>query len=255
MWRIPSVYSPWAFQSLLRNTDGKCALSFPVRQISEGALIDEVITMAGRGMVVKQVVVLAAMMPLYGLNGRTTEKGELMYSTASQLFGKSLASELVSACERTPDDKVAEPKTVCAKVMENSGNEIASIRWYRPVKTTTTTSYGSVGRFEGTTALGNSVPGYVMGSTKSSRTKTLSLKKEAPPGVVKGFPIMERAAKREKHPEAYAEVGAAIFLGVMDGRIGYSEAKMLDCFKNAADLGSLNGLYSICVLYGKWCWV
>lgn len=203
----------------------------------------------------KKILILLTLTLVYSLAGETTNDDCKLYVSATQLFGRSLVADLIRACERTPDEKLSDAKTVCVKVMENSGNSIASIRWYHPTKTKISLSYGPVGTFSGVTALGTHVSGHVMGSTKSSRTKQLSLKKDVPPGIVKGFPIMEQAAKREKHPEAYAEVGAAIFLGVTDGKIGYGAKKMHDCFKKAAELGSLNGMYmyAFCVANGVGC--
>lgn len=183
---------------------------------------------------------------------KTSDVMDMRFKKIQSAMGGSVLEPLVQKCNDLSDVKVASgSKNIRREMLQHLSGSIGPVVYSRDMKTRTTYSYGSIGEFEGTTALGTRVSGDIMGTSVSTRTKVLNYKAKTPNGFREAFDSMTGLA-RSNYPRACAEVGACIFVDATDGMIGMDERKMLDYFKRAADGGDEDGMfmYAFCLYHG-----
>ena len=176
---------------------------------------------------------------------------ELFFTAISDMGGSVLES-LIKKCNRLDDrDIPSNSRNLKMSIMERLSGRIGPVEYKRMVRTKTTTSYGSIGTFQGTTAWGTPVVGDIMGTTSSTRTKVGGYKTIVPKGFQSAFEKLERLA-RNKHARSCSEVGACMFVGATKGQIGTDDRRALDYFKRAMDYGDIDGMfmYAFCLYYG-----
>ena len=175
------------------------------------------------------------------------------FFSARSEIGGSVLEPLVTKCNALSDsDITADGKNVKEAIMKRLAGSIGPVDYRKTIRTKTTTSYGSVGRFQGTTSFGTQVSGDIMGTTSSTRTKVGAYKANVPAGFLKGFEKLQHLARRSKHARACAEVGACIFVEAVKGQIGMDDRAALKYFKSAAESGDIYGMfmYAFCLYYG-----
>lgn len=187
------------------------------------------------------------------VRSKANDKNDMMrfFQLRSQMGG-SVLEPLIEKCNRLNDTDISYGgRNVKSAIMKQLAGDIGPVSYRQTIRTKTITSYGSVGRFEGTTLWGTPIQGDVLDERISTRTKIGAYKATTPAGFRNAFDGLLSLA-RKKHARACAEAGACIFVEATKGQIGMDDRAALNFFKKAADYGDVDGMfmYAFCLYYG-----
>lgn len=183
---------------------------------------------------------------------KVSSKDDIKFFQLRTQMGGSVLEPLIEKCNRLYDSDIPSGgRNVKSAIMIKLAGNIGPVDYRQTIRTKTTTSYGSIGRFEGTTMWGTHVQGDVLGATKSTSTKVGAYKATVPAGFKAAFDKLQSLA-RKKHARACAEVGACIFVETTKGRIGLDDQGALKFFTKAAEYGDADGMFMLafCLYYG-----